>query len=789
MTISSINLTLRADTTGFSASIRQAEQEFSSRMKRMGNVSNFQSGNIAENFKSLSGQLRNAVKQLTIFAGAMTGLGLLGKHMLEAGDRTAVMADRLGMSTSMLQEMRFAATQTGASTEQLESAFGQFNKQLGAVSQRGSITGTAFERLGVSVLNADGSLRSSTDVLYDVADALQGIDSQAERASLTTALFGRQGAALSLLLAKGASGIEAYREQARSLGIVIDDHLVRQAEKASSQLNAVSFAIKSQLISAFAELSPHVLSFSQKLLTIVPNIKILFLKVIELKEGFIYLAKIFLSVKAFQLSGHILSLAKSFRVVSNSASYFTGVLRSLGTVARSAAIGVALISVVEGLNVLKQHLDFKKETQQFIQSQHTITDATRQFAGVQNISAHDFFTLSSEEQKAYRARLKSAQQFWHAKLTLEARENSQSSAALYAAKQNRLLLENISEIEMIFKKNTDLEKQHNDLLRSIREEEGRALKQHLSTQLKAFDEANQKLATLKEKRRTIATEFRDLVREINMSPKKSNDALTVLDIGATQNQARQALAAGDLQNAMQLIQRSKEIIRELANTEQATKAYLSDQANVSAKIADDIVQAEMTKQTDVIETIKAKITEIKSQAEWLKHVSVEFDSANTIKSADEMRSLVQAHLSKNPLKIPTVVIPSDATIDSRVDKILSPQKKARGGIILGPGTETSDSILARLSRGEYVIRAAAVKHYGARLLAKINHMQLPRYARGGMVTPILNKSTPSSSVGHEASLTLNLGNAPYTVRTSDIDVVQALTKAVAREALKSGRMR
>lgn len=58
------------------------------------------------------------------------------------------------------------------------------------------------------------------------------------------------------------------------------------------------------------------------------------------------------------------------------------------------------------------------------------------------------------------------------------------------------------------------------------------------------------------------------------------------------------------------------------------------------------------------------------------------------------------------------------------------QGHASGGLITGPGTGTSDSIPARLSNGEFVMRAAAVDHYGAGTLAAMNRN---RFAAGGLV--------------------------------------------------------
>jgi hypothetical protein len=65
--------------------------------------------------------------------------------------------------------------------------------------------------------------------------------------------------------------------------------------------------------------------------------------------------------------------------------------------------------------------------------------------------------------------------------------------------------------------------------------------------------------------------------------------------------------------------------------------------------------------------------------------------------------------------------------------------KASGGLIRGPGTGTSDSILARLSAGEFVVKAAAVRKYGTEFLYAINQTILPRseprfaFAAGGLV--------------------------------------------------------
>lgn len=72
------------------------------------------------------------------------------------------------------------------------------------------------------------------------------------------------------------------------------------------------------------------------------------------------------------------------------------------------------------------------------------------------------------------------------------------------------------------------------------------------------------------------------------------------------------------------------------------------------------------------------------------------------------------------------------------------KKFANGGLVSGPGSATSDSIPARLSAGEYVVRAAAVRQVGVAFLDSVNGLSVgPRFkggelafAAGGLVPEV-----------------------------------------------------
>jgi tape measure domain-containing protein len=78
---------------------------------------------------------------------------------------------------------------------------------------------------------------------------------------------------------------------------------------------------------------------------------------------------------------------------------------------------------------------------------------------------------------------------------------------------------------------------------------------------------------------------------------------------------------------------------------------------------------------------------------------------------------------------------------------------ATGGLISGPGTGTSDSIMAMLSNGEFIVNAKSSKKYGA-LLSAINSDGLPKFADGGIAgsmqgLPSINRSDIGRSMDDE----------------------------------------
>lgn len=113
-----------------------------------------------------------------------------------------------------------------------------------------------------------------------------------------------------------------------------------------------------------------------------------------------------------------------------------------------------------------------------------------------------------------------------------------------------------------------------------------------------------------------------------------------------------------------------------------------------------------------------------------------------------------------------------------------PFRYAEGGMVHGPGTPTSDSVTARLSAGEFVMRAAAVQRWGPQFMQALNGMGgrmpsrgIPSFASGGMVT--------AGGPGGGAVVNLVFNGNSFALR-ADNAIVGGLTREARRAGMMAG---
>ncbi len=225
--------------------------------------------------KSVGRSIKSALgfRSIAAAAAGSAGLGLLIKSSLDAADAIAKIADKAGVATDFLQELRFAGSQTGVAGRDIDDAFTRLNRRLGLfVTNGGGPAAVGFKELGISARDAAGAVRSTESVFDEIVAKLETYENTAQQAAIASAFFGEDaGPRLVNLLSKGSAGVDELRRKARDLGIVLDEQLLRKSEQANDQLDALARTLKAQVLTAVIENADQIKDFATVLQDKLPG--------------------------------------------------------------------------------------------------------------------------------------------------------------------------------------------------------------------------------------------------------------------------------------------------------------------------------------------------------------------------------------------------------------------------------------------------------------------------------------------------------------------------------------
>ena len=154
-------------------------------------------------------------------SSAFSAVTSFASNLGEVGGRLVDMSDRTGISVEALAELDHAAQMGGTSLESLEGGLTKMGVKLADAAGGSETARSAFDAIGVSVSELSSL---SPDKQFEViADKLAGISDPGARAAAAMDIFGKSGADLLPLMKDGAAGIQAFREEAKSLGRITEE--------------------------------------------------------------------------------------------------------------------------------------------------------------------------------------------------------------------------------------------------------------------------------------------------------------------------------------------------------------------------------------------------------------------------------------------------------------------------------------------------------------------------------------------------------------------------------------
>ncbi len=210
--------------------------------------------------KTTAGGALGALRGLLPLIGT-AAMGKFVNDTLQSGDRLEKFSQSTGVAVPLLDKLRKSSILAGTNFNTLVKTFPMLARNINEASQGTGKAKGAFDELGISVLNSDGTLRASEQVLLDISDKFKNMEDGTKKASLAYDLFGgKTSEQLIPLLNSGRDAIEG-------MGTTMTEHGAKRMAAFNDSMSKVKFLFQDMFVSLTTALLPAF----EKIVEVVSN--------------------------------------------------------------------------------------------------------------------------------------------------------------------------------------------------------------------------------------------------------------------------------------------------------------------------------------------------------------------------------------------------------------------------------------------------------------------------------------------------------------------------------------
>ena len=246
-------------------------KNFEGQLKKVGNI----------NLRAASEQVKEMGNKLTAAGQAMQGLSLaaagvvasLGAISYKAGqnaDDLNTMSKVYSINTKDLQKYKVAADLVDVSVEDIAKSHVKLEKSMYSAQNGSKSQQEAFDKLGVSVTNADGSLRSADEVWQDTITALGKMTNETERDAIAQQLMGKSAANLNPLIEDQGETYKNLTDTLKKYDLdFVDQETLDKANQFNDQLDTMKAIGSTALMAVGSQLASNLAPSLEKVVDLV----------------------------------------------------------------------------------------------------------------------------------------------------------------------------------------------------------------------------------------------------------------------------------------------------------------------------------------------------------------------------------------------------------------------------------------------------------------------------------------------------------------------------------------
>jgi len=203
---------------------------------------------------AFSGVVSTMAKRLAVVAGPAV-MGYMIKQQMSAIDANAKLSDRIGVTTENLVALQHGANIMGVEQGTLNKSLEIFSRRLGEVQMGTGEAKRALDTLNLSA--SDLAYMSPDQAIGAVADAMNKLETQSDKAAAANYLFGRSGQQLLNLFSQGKEGITSYRSEVERLNMTYSRVDAAKVEAANDAIQRMKKAITGLATTGAIQIAPY----------------------------------------------------------------------------------------------------------------------------------------------------------------------------------------------------------------------------------------------------------------------------------------------------------------------------------------------------------------------------------------------------------------------------------------------------------------------------------------------------------------------------------------------------
>ena len=271
-----VKITTEIETAGLQESLNRLETIFNSFANNLKETARKTGDDVAQNLTSVEktskvfDNMSKAGEKVgkTFKAIGVAAVGLAGsfagivKSAISTADRVDELSKRLGITAESFSRLDYVASQSGTSVE----AFGTAMRMIAQNINTGS---DAYEKLGVSVRDTNGQLKTQDQILLETIKALQRMPAGTQKSAMALKALGRQSMQLNEILNMTSDEFDALMKRSDELGLTLTESITQPAQQIADKFTDLGKTFKMSLVNSITPMIPTLEKITDKFIAML----------------------------------------------------------------------------------------------------------------------------------------------------------------------------------------------------------------------------------------------------------------------------------------------------------------------------------------------------------------------------------------------------------------------------------------------------------------------------------------------------------------------------------------